>query len=307
MASIAGVVLVLAIIFLGSGCAGLDGVAEPVTAERRGDKQSATESPVAAPAETTTVTWVLDGDTFRVLPAAGQDSESEETVRLLGINAPEKDECGGTESLDYAIDLLGRQEITLERHGFDEFGRTIAAAWLDGQFVNRTLVVEGHAVARAAFDHPYEDELNQAEATAQDRLLGLWSSGCRDSSTGVSIVAVQADAPGRDDENPNGEWILIKNSSQTLIALGGWSLRDESTRHRFRFPDGIRVLPDAQVEIRSGCVEDDDLTTAPDHLVLHWCDPDGPVWSNGGDTAFLLTPAGAIADSLSWESVYTDQ
>lgn len=317
MGSIPGVVVVLVAVLMATGCASvldeLAGEPDPppvATPEPASEPTGPAPGTVDSPAPTTstdreavTVTWVLDGDTFRVRPEDGDGQGREETIRLLGINAPEADECGGQESLDFAIDLVGRNLVTLERHGYDEFGRTLGVVWLDSGLVNEELVTAGHAVARATFDHPYSALLDTAEDTAKANRVGVWSVGCRDESTGLAINSVQADAAGRDDENPNGEWVIVENRSDASVALDGWSIRDESTRHRFSFPDGLRLATGEQVEVRSGCAEADDPATIGPN-VLHWCDADGPVWSNGGDTAFLLTPDGAIADSLSWQSVY---
>ena len=113
----------------------------------------------------------------------------------------------------------------------------------------------------------------------------------------VAIIDLNPDAEGRDNENPNGEWIEIYNAELAPVDLTGWGIRDESTRHRFTFPDRFMLAADASVLIRSGCGTD----TAAE---LFWCDPDGPIWSNGGDTAFLTAPSGASVDVWSYASVY---
>ena len=35
-----------------------------------------------------------------------------------------------------------------------------------------------------------------------------------------------------------------------------------------------------------------------DQIELFWCDPEPPIWNNGGDTAFLLDPGGNTVDFL---------
>lgn len=70
--------------------------------------------------------------------------------------------------------------------------------------------------------------------------------------------------------------------------LTGWSLRDAESVNRYSFPSGIEVEPGEAVRISTGC--GDDSTSE-----LHWCSA-MPVWNNRGDVAFLLDPAGKIAD-----------
>jgi hypothetical protein len=64
-------------------------------------------------------------------------------------------------------------------------------------------------------------------------------------------------------------------------------LRDESSVHRYLFPDGFTLGPGARVTVRSGWGDDDGDT-------LHW--GAGSVWSNDGDTVLLLDAAGNVVD-----------
>ena len=50
--------------------------------------------------------------------------------------------------------------------------------------------------------------------------------------------------------------------------------------------------PGSTVRVLSGCGTDGGGT-------FHWC-ADGPVWTNSGDTAFLVDPGGAVADRRSY-------
>jgi micrococcal nuclease len=68
--------------------------------------------------------------------------------------------------------------------------------------------------------------------------------------------------------------------------MQGWVLKDESSRHRFFFPDGFILEPQTTVRVRTGCGRDTDQP-------LYWCNGSA-VWNNAGDTAFLLDPSGNI-------------
>ena len=232
---------------------------------------------------------LADGDSFDI---EWVDSGERDEVRLQGLNAPEKDTCFSEGSKETLSALLGGQ-VDIEMIERDEFGRVLANAWNSGDLVNLRVVELGAAVALSGVGE-HADLLAQAQEEAQATGSGLWNldaCGPGDASM-VRIVWIEADAPGRDDQNKNGEWIEIENQGSTPADLTDWSVRDESTRHRYTFPDGFVLEPSATVRVYSGC--GDDNTTE-----LYWCDDD-PVWNNRGDTGFLVTPEGGFADSRSY-------
>jgi micrococcal nuclease len=93
---------------------------------------------------------VIDGDTI-VIDVSG----THETVRLLGIDAPETKhprrpvECHGPQSYELLRSLLPSGTRVYVRRDIvarDHFGRLLLYVWrLDGTFVNRELVVRGAA------------------------------------------------------------------------------------------------------------------------------------------------------------------
>ena len=97
-----------------------------------------------APAEILTafassVIGVLDGDTIEVL-----HNNRPERIRLNGIDCPEKGQAYGTKAKQATSDLVFGKEVTLETHGTDKYGRTIADVSLpDGINVNLELVRNG--------------------------------------------------------------------------------------------------------------------------------------------------------------------
>lgn len=250
-----------------------------------------------------TIQWVLDGDSFEATTPWGRSE-----VRLLGVNANEGDECMGDEAKHTLIDMLGRDEALLwvevsETYGpdRDEFGRLLGVVWHQGTLVNHDLAARGLVVARSAFGHPYEALFEEAEVAAREQQLGLWSpTACGAAAdASIEIAELNFDAAGRDNENPNGEWIVIKNVDADALALAGWSVRDESTRHRYTFGEDVMLASGASITLKSGCGQD-----GADEVF--WCNPDGPVWSNSGDTAFVLDPAGNVAATTSYDSIYDD-
>lgn len=245
------------------------------------------------PALAIEVTRVADGDSLR---ADGDGSELE--IRLLGVNAPEGDECYGDEARRRLEDLLALGEVRLRPWpaDVDEFGRTLGYITAGDVFVNLALLSSGHAVARDQSNHPYARQFEEVEADAAAAGLGVWAPNACGSATEASleIVELMANAPGDDRQNPNGEYVVIENVGATDADLTGWTIRDESTRHRYTFPELI-VRPGERARLRTGC-GDDDFDRSP--IELFWCDPEPPVWNNDGDTAFLLDSAGNTVDFL---------
>ena len=236
---------------------------------------------------------VIDGDSFRATSAVG-----ELEVRLLGVNSPERDDCYGDEARTTLTELLSSGQVTISPWPaeIDEFGRELAFVWADDRLVNLELVDSGGALARGDGDSAYTAELDAAERRASAEETGLWDPAACGTPTDaeVRIVELMADAPGDDRQNPNGEWVEIRNDGSAAIDLTGWVVRDESTRHRYRF--GQLVLDAGETaRLHTGCGSDD---TSSSPLWLFWCDPDPPVWNNAGDTAFLLDQNGNIADHL---------
>ena len=95
------------------------------------------------------VVWVSDGDTI-ICKIDGK----EETVRLIGIDAPESvhhnpafntDE--GKASSEYLKNMLTGKTVGLEfdQEKVDRYGRTLAYVWYRGELINKKILEEGHA------------------------------------------------------------------------------------------------------------------------------------------------------------------
>ena len=138
----------------------------------------------AAPAEPSgdpnhAVLRVVDGDTVHVL-VDGRD----ETVRLLGINAPETDQCWGSEATRAAAALLEGATVTLvadpTQNDRDRYGRLLRYVVLaDGTDVGRRLVEDGDADERT-YDGQYA---RQADYRAADAAAAAAGRGLNDPAT----------------------------------------------------------------------------------------------------------------------------
>ena len=266
-------VIALSLALLGTACSG-----EPLSTE-----EPDTPNPDGTPAR---LAYAFDGDSIEV----DIDGRTEE-VRLLGINAPEGDECYGKRAREALIDLLAGQDFVLvEGTGddTDRYGRLLRYVYVDGENTNGRLLAGGHALTLQG-DHRFNSGFVEIGDLAAGAGLGMWApDACGPApQSGAAIVEVRYNPPGPDDERLNDEYVVISNEGTTPLNLAGWTLRDESSHNRYAF-NGPSLEPGMSVTVRTGCGED--RTDA-----VYWC-ADRPIWSNGGDTAILQDPHGNVVN-----------
>jgi len=240
----------------------------------------ATYSPVTTPVrgEWAAVVRVLDGDTAEL--------DSGHKVRYIGLNTPEQGQPFYEEAKEANRQLVEGRSVLLEFDvaAHDMYGRWLAYLFVEGRFVNYELLRRGFAnVYTVPPNVKYEGLFRRAEQQAREQEVGLWASA----KVAVKITHIEADAPGDDNDNPNGEWIEITNRESHSIDLTGYSLKDEAN-HIYIFGP-VRLAPGATVRLRSGPGRDT-------HEELHWGLVRQSVWNNGGDTAYLRDPQGNLAD-----------
>ncbi len=253
------------------------------------------ESGVPATAlEMIQVVEIVDGDTLDV-----RIDGVIERVRLIGINTPERGECFAAEAAA-ALERLtvGRQlRLQSDTSDRDQYGRLLRYVWADDQLVNEQLVLEGFDISQPfELDTAFADQFDATQESAMEERTGLWGAeACGEAAPDVTlrIVEIEYDAPGDDGKNLNGEWVVIANDGARSIDLAGWSLKDESSSHRFVFPSGVMLGAGSSVRIYSGC-------GSPTETELYWCESGSAIWNNSGDTAFLLDPVGNTVATLAY-------
>lgn len=253
------------------------------------------EDPLDPSAEVATVASVTDGDTVDVTLRDG----SRETVRLTGINAPERGECWASEATGVLEALIPPGDeigMTVDESDRDQFGRLLRYLWVGSMSVNEELVRRGAAISRRyPPDTALSDRFDAAQEEAEAESRGMWApDACGEAAEGdLTIVELRYDAEGDDSQNLNDEWIRIRNDGTRSVDLTGWGIKDESASNRFSFPSGFTLSPDAEVTIYSGCGEDTDTA-------LYWCSSGSAIWNNSGDTAFITDPSGNTHTSQSY-------
>lgn len=132
----------------------------------------ATETPSSEKPTTTIgdkVVAIKDGDTI-VLLINGE----EVTVRLYGVDAPEKNQAYGQRAKQFTSDLVFGKQVRLIVNNKDRYGRTVGTVILqNGRSLNEALVRDGYAWHYKA----YSKDMNLANAEADARRFkrGLWA------------------------------------------------------------------------------------------------------------------------------------
>jgi micrococcal nuclease len=133
------------------------------------------QADTALPADVTVlagrVTRVIDGDTLDVLLATGRIR-----VRLHGVDAPEHDQPGGAQAMQWLKQRVEGRDVLLEPISQDRYERMVAVVHLGDIDVNRDLVRSGNAWAYRQYLRARDRALCDIEAEARTEGRGLWSA-----------------------------------------------------------------------------------------------------------------------------------
>lgn len=114
------------------------------------------------------VTRVSDGDSVWVQPLAGGRYRK---LRLVGLDAPEICQHGGTQARDALAQRVLKQHVTVSEGAPDAYGRGLAKLEHQGQDVGGWLVAEGQAWSSRWHGSLGPYQAQEAQARAQRRGL----------------------------------------------------------------------------------------------------------------------------------------
>ena len=129
-----------------------------------------TLNPVEYEKESCFVNRIIDGDTLVC---------DNETIRLLGIDTPERGEELYQEAKDY-LSIVEGKEIEILRDWDDEgkYYRKLRYIFYEDRLINIELIEQGLARAYYYDDLVYEEKLLIAEGFAKENCLGIFLSEC---------------------------------------------------------------------------------------------------------------------------------
>lgn len=125
------------------------------------------------------VTSVPDGDSVQLSDGR--------RVRMLGIDAPERNRCMANESRNRLKELALDTIVVLEDTVTDDYGRILANVSANGILLNQVLVEEG----LAKYSHvrsSRSDELKIASDLAKQEKRGIYSDACRTSAPSADCM-----------------------------------------------------------------------------------------------------------------------
>ena len=111
---------------------------------------------------------VVDGDTVHLY-----HNEEVYKVRLIEIDAPERNQPFGNDSTDYLKSLLREGRVNIEISGTDRYGRKLGRLYWKGENINRAMVSAGFAWVYDDYvtDLSFYDNQNKARYLNK----GLWN------------------------------------------------------------------------------------------------------------------------------------
>lgn len=123
--------------------------------------------PPTLPGVTGTVSRVMDGDTVKFTTSDGSGL----TIRLEGVDAPEKAQRFGDESTQWLADATANATVRVVDSGTDRYGRTLAHLYVGDRWLNRDLVASGLAWHYVKYNQ--DTELATAQHEARANRLGI--------------------------------------------------------------------------------------------------------------------------------------
>jgi micrococcal nuclease len=211
---------------------------------------------------------IVDGDTVIA---------NNESVRLLGINTPERGERYYLEAKDFLEGIVLNKSVELKygREERDRYGRILGYLFLNGENVNLELIENG-------LGNPY---FPSGKDTYYLEFTSSWDK-CVEKN--INLCEISQDPCAKcislEDFDNTGETIIFENICSFECDLSNWEIKDEG-RKKYIFEEFILGAGE-KVKIITGEGKDDSVN-------LFW-KGENYVWTETGDTLFLRDRAGKL-------------
>ena len=113
------------------------------------------------------VVKVIDGDTIDILDS----NKNSHRIRFHGIDAPEKKQAYGNKSREFLASLIAGKQVKVLVKDKDRYQRIVGVIKLEGEDINKNMVVNGYAWAYEEYSKDYVSE----QGFAREFKLGLWA------------------------------------------------------------------------------------------------------------------------------------
>lgn len=105
-------------------------------------------------------------------------------------------------------------------------------------------------------------------------------------------IQVQSDAPGRDERNLNGEYVLISNDGTVPVDVSGWRLCN-AVLDCFSLPEGATIGPGSDLRAFSGSGGNGPRRVYMGRSL--------PLWADWSDIATLTDRTGEVRARCVWD------
>ena len=208
-------------------------------------------------AQTVLITRIIDGDTIEI--------QSNERIRLLNVNSPEKNQPGYEQAISY-LKKFENKTVQIKTSEKDKYGRTLARVYTP-DYLNLELVEKGYA-KKFLVSSDETKIFAKAEAQAIENQQGIWKKSPYFNCFQTQIF-------------PEREIIFLQNNCPQ-INLNSWYLEDES-RKKY-------ILPDIEVnKINIHTFKGNDNQT---DIFLN---SKQNIWNNDHDTVYFFDEEGNLA------------
>jgi len=216
---------------------------------------------------------VIDGDTIVI---------ANESVRLLGINTPERGEKYYLEAKQFLENNILNKTVKIEYGSkkYDLYQRKLAYIFLRDKNINVEIVKMGFANLYILDSHEYDFELKNGWLECLAKNINLCEKSQDICSNCINLAEISIE----------DQKVVFSNNCSFSCNLTNWEVKDEG-RKEFIFP-GFNLEPKKEVSILLGN-KTSTLNT------LYW-EAEDYVWTKSGDTLFLRDSLGKL---VLWEEV----
>ena len=214
---------------------------------------------------------IIDGDTIE---------SGNRSIRLLGINTPERGEKYYNEAKEFLEDLILNETVSLEfgKDREDQYGRMLAYIFYNGENSNQKIIENGFAnyyfLGTDKYYSPFKESWEQCVANN----FNLCEKSKDECSQCIVLEGIDA---GKQEA-------VFKNQCSFSCDLSKWEIKDEG-RKKFAFPNFI-LDANSKFVVKVGNETNTKET-------IFWNQKDY-VWTKTGDTLFLRDKDGKL---ILWE------
>ena len=217
------------------------------------------------------VSRVIDGDTVEI-----ENLGNKESVRLIGINTPERGEEIYGEAKTFLESQVVNKTAELEygKTKRDQYGRTLAYIYINNENVNEKIVENGYGNVYFLEDDKYEKPFRQAweECLVKNINLCEKSEDVCSSCIDLEKISVPMQA------------ITLYNTCDFSCSIKGWSVKDEG-RKKFTFGN-VRIAPNSELKLSVSKSTINQSNQLNDPGRVYWVRNDY-VWTQAGDSVIL--------------------